>query len=65
MLVAVNIEFLRSAPVRIAHLPDVDVVMTNRLPLAEVAALCTASTVQVAGTDGPTEADGLIELVSG
>ncbi len=59
MLVADGSKFLRSAPVRIAHLSDVDVLVTDRLPSAEVAALCAANDVEVVEAGGPAEADEL------
>ena len=59
MLVADSSKFLRSAPVRIAHLSDVDVLVTDRLPSPEVAALCAANEVEVVEAGGPVEADEL------
>ena len=59
MLVADSSKFLRSAPVRIAYLSDVDVLVTDRMPSAEVAALCAGNNVQVLDAGGPTEADEL------
>ena len=59
MLVADSSKFLRSAPVWIAYLSDVDVLVTDRMPSAEVAALCAGNNVQVLDAGGPTEADEL------
>ena len=47
MLVTDASKFTRSAPVRIAHLRDVDVLVTDRLPGPETAALCAEHGVQV------------------
>lgn len=50
-------KFTRSAPVRIAHLSDVDVLVTDRLPSPQVASLCEANGVEVVEAGGPTEPD--------
>ena len=59
MLVADSSKFLRSAPVRIAHLSDVDVLVTDRLPSPEVATLCATNEVEVVEAGGPVEAGKL------
>jgi DeoR family glycerol-3-phosphate regulon repressor len=57
LLVADSSKFARSAPVRLAHLADIDVLVTDRLPSADIAALCREHAVQVIETGGPVEAD--------
>ena len=57
ILVTDGSKFLRSAPVRIAHLSDVDVLVTDRLPSAAMAALCEVHGVEVVEAGGPTEPD--------
>jgi len=57
VLVTDGSKFLRSAPVRIAHLSDVDVLVTDRLPSPAVAALCEAHAVEVVEAGGPMEPD--------
>lgn len=57
MLVTDSSKFMRSAPVRIAHLSDVDLLVTDRLPSPEVAALCERNGVEVHEAGGPMEAD--------
>ena len=56
MLVSDGSKFMRSAPVRIAQLSDIDVLVTDRLTPA-AAALCEANGVEVVEAGGPTEAD--------
>lgn len=57
MLVTDRSKFLRAAPVRIAHLSDVNLLVTDRLPSAEVAALCERHAVEVHEAGGPLEPD--------
>lgn len=57
ILVADSSKFARSAPVRIAHLHEIDVFVTDRLPSPAVAALCEANHVEVLEVGGPVEAD--------
>ena len=58
VLVADGSKFLRTAPVRIAHLSDVDALVTDRLPSASaVAALCALNGVEVVEAGGPVETD--------
>ena len=58
VLVADSSKFARSAPVRIAHLADVDVLVTDRLPSAEMAVVCREHAVTVVEAGGPTETEG-------
>lgn len=55
VLVADSSKFSRSAPVRIAHLSEVDVFVTDRLPSAAVAEMCRRCEVEVIETGGPVE----------
>ena len=57
ILVTDGSKFLRSAPVRIANLSDIDVLVTDRLPNAAVAALCAVNGVEVLEAGGPVEPD--------
>jgi DeoR family transcriptional regulator, glycerol-3-phosphate regulon repressor len=50
-------KFTRSAPVRIATLADIDILVTDRLPSPAVAELCAAMEVEVVETGGPEETD--------
>jgi len=54
MLVADRSKFARSAPVQVAHLSEVDVLVTDRLDPA-AAELCRLHDVQVIEAGGPTE----------
>ena len=56
VLVADSSKFARSAPARVAHLDDVDVLVTDRLPAA-AAELCRAHGVEVVEAGGPVEGD--------
>ncbi len=56
MLVTDGSKFMRSAPVRIAHLAEVDLLVTDRLPSADIAALCERHGVAVEEVGGPVEA---------
>ena len=56
VLVADSSKFARSAPVRVAHLDDVDILVTDRLPAA-AAELCRSHGVQVVEAGGPVEAE--------
>ncbi len=58
VLVTDSSKFARSAPVRVAHLSEIDILVTDRLPSPGVAALCEANGVQVVEAGGPVEADG-------
>jgi DeoR family glycerol-3-phosphate regulon repressor len=57
ILVTDSSKFARSAPARIGTLADIDVLVTDRLPTAESAALCKANDVEVIETGGPPEGD--------
>ena len=57
LLVADASKFARAAPVRIAHLSDVDVLVTDRLPSPEHAELCRRHSVEVIEAGGPVEPD--------
>ncbi len=52
MLVADAMKFTRTAPVRIGHLADVDVFVTDRAPPSPVAEYCQAQGVALAIADG-------------
>ena len=56
VLVADSSKFARSAPVRVAHLDDVDILVTDRLPSA-AADLCRGHGVQVVEAGGPVETE--------
>lgn len=57
LLVADSSKFSRSAPVRIAHLSDIDILVTDRLPSPEFAELCARLSVDIVETGGPEETD--------
>jgi DeoR family glycerol-3-phosphate regulon repressor len=57
VLVADSSKFSRSAPVRIAHLSEIDVFVTDRLPSQAIADMCQRCEVKVIETGGPTEAE--------
>jgi DeoR family transcriptional regulator, glycerol-3-phosphate regulon repressor len=57
ILVTDSSKFSRSAPVRIATLADIDVLVTDRLPSRTVAELCSTMDVEVVETGGPEETD--------
>jgi DeoR family glycerol-3-phosphate regulon repressor len=52
MLVADAMKFTRTAPVRIGHLADIDVFVTDRNPPEPVIALCRESGVRLEIADG-------------
>ena len=56
MLVTDSSKFSRRAPVRIARLEEIDILITDRLPSAELVALCRNASVEVIET-GPEEAE--------
>ena len=58
VLVADGSKFLRSAPVRIAHLSEIDVFVTDRLPSHAIAEMCRKCEVEVIETGGPIEPEG-------
>ncbi len=57
MLVTDSSKFSRRAPVRIARLEEIDILITDRLPSADLVALCRNASVEVIET-GPDDADG-------
>jgi DeoR family glycerol-3-phosphate regulon repressor len=57
ILVTDSSKFARSAPARIATLAEIDVLVTDHLPSAEIAALCKAHDTEVVETGGPQEND--------
>ena len=57
VLVADSSKFSRSAPVRIAHLSEIDVFVTDRLPSQAIAEICQRCDVEVIETGGPIEAE--------
>jgi len=57
ILVADSSKFSRSAPVRIGHLSEIDVLVTDRLPTKEIADLCRRCELDVVETGGPIEAE--------
>jgi DeoR family glycerol-3-phosphate regulon repressor len=57
VLVSDSSKFSRTAPVRIAHLSEIDVFVTDRLPSQAILALCEECDVKVIQTGGPTESD--------
>ncbi len=56
VLVADSSKFARAAPVRIAHIAEVDVLVTDRLP-PSAAELCREHGVEVVEAGGPVEPD--------
>ena len=56
ILVTDSSKFTRRAPVRIARMKEIDVLVTDRLPLPELATLCRDAGVEVIET-GPEEAE--------
>ena len=56
VLVADSSKFARAAPVRIAHIAEVDVLVTDRLPPG-AAKLCCLHGVEVVEAGGPVEPD--------
>ena len=57
VLVSDSSKFSRSAPVRVAHLSEIDIFVTDRLRSPMVADLCQAHGVEVIETGGPTESE--------
>ena len=57
VLVTDSSKFARSAPVQVAHLREVDSLVTDRLPSAAVADLCRSHAVDVVEAGGPIESD--------
>ena len=57
VLVADSSKFSRSAPVRIAHLSEIDVFVTDRLPSSAIAEMLRRCEVEVIETGGPIEVE--------
>ena len=57
VLVSDGSKFARTAPVRVAHLSEVDIFVTDRLPSPAVAELCSLHAVEVIETGDPVELD--------
>ncbi len=57
VLVADSSKFARSAPVQVAHLREVDILVTDRLPSTGIADLCRGHAVDVIEAGGPIETD--------
>ena len=57
VLVADSSKFARSAPVRVAHLSEIDMVVTDRLPSPAIAALCHLHGVEVVQAGGPLDVE--------
>jgi DeoR family glycerol-3-phosphate regulon repressor len=57
VLVTDSSKFTRRAPVRIARLEEIDILVTDRLPTPELAALCRNADVEVIET-GPLDTEG-------
>ena len=57
VLVADSSKFSRAAPVRIAHLVEIDVFVTDRLPSPAIAEICQRCGVKVIEAGGPAESD--------
>jgi DeoR family transcriptional regulator, glycerol-3-phosphate regulon repressor len=57
VLVADSSKFSRSAPVRIAHLSEIDIFVTDNLPTPAIAEMCRQCEVEVIETGGPNEFD--------
>ncbi len=55
VLVADSSKFARSAPVRVAHLSEIDILVTDRLPSSSIMALCDSLGVEVVEAGGPLE----------
>ena len=58
ILVSDSSKFSRSAPVRIAHLSEIDVFVTDRLPSPAIIELCERCEVKVIEVGGPAELEG-------
>ena len=57
ILVSDSSKFSRSAPVRITHLSEIDVFVTDRLPSPAIFELCQRCEVKVIEVGGPVESD--------
>jgi DeoR family glycerol-3-phosphate regulon repressor len=61
MLVADAMKFTRTAPVRIGHLPDIDIFVTDRAPPEPVVALCRDSGVRLEIANAAAHEDASME----
>jgi len=61
MLVADAMKFTRTAPVRIGHLPDIDIFVTDRAPPEPVVALCRDSGVRLEIANAASHEDASME----
>ena len=59
ILVADSSKFARSAPVLVAHISDIDIFVTDRVPSSAVSELCTRYGVELIETGGPAEMDAI------
>jgi DeoR family transcriptional regulator, glycerol-3-phosphate regulon repressor len=57
VLVADSSKFARAAPVRVAHLSEIDIFVTDRLPSPAIADLCRLNGVEVVEAGGPLEVE--------
>lgn len=57
VLVSDSSKFARAAPVRVAHLGEIDIFVTDRLPSSAMAELCRLNGVEVVETNRPSEPD--------
>jgi DeoR family transcriptional regulator, glycerol-3-phosphate regulon repressor len=55
ILVADSSKFARTAPIRIGHLSEIDIFVTDCLPSSAIADMCRQCEVQVVESGGPTE----------
>ena len=55
VLVTDSSKFARAAPVRVAHLSEIDTLVTDRLPSTAIADLCRANSVEVIEAGGPLD----------
>jgi len=63
-LVADSSKFSRSAPVRIAHMSEIDVFITDRLPSPAIVEMCAECEVKVIETGGPSEMEAIAQVES-
>jgi DeoR family glycerol-3-phosphate regulon repressor len=58
ILVSDSSKFSRAAPVKIGHLSEIDVFVTDHLPSPEIADMCRRCQLEVIETGGPIESEG-------
>jgi DeoR family transcriptional regulator, glycerol-3-phosphate regulon repressor len=58
VLVADSSKFSRTAPIRIGHMSEIDIFVTDRLPTRAVADMCRECDVEIVETGGPVEGEG-------